>query len=134
MTEDSSVKPTFCAPEEIAACCAPETNKTGCCGPRGSAAAEAPAENVQAEGIKIEVVGPGCASCQQLHEIAQRAATEIEQPTSVVYLSGQDGMRRMMELGMMSAPILVVDGKIAMVGYSPSVQKIRNAILDTAAR
>lgn len=84
--------------------------------------------------MKIEVVGTGCATCQKLHEITERAAADIGPEAKVEYKSNQEGMKRLMELGLMSSPALVVDGKIAMMGYSPSVQKIKNAILETAAR
>lgn len=86
------------------------------------------------EVVRIEVIGPGCASCHQLHEIVKKLAPELELKSEVVYLSGQEGIQRMMQLGMMQAPILLVDSKVAMVGYHPSAQKIKNAIIETAAR
>ena len=82
--------------------------------------------------MKIEVVGTGCATCQQLHKITQVAAAEIGDNAEVAYVTNQDGMKRLLELGLMQSPALVVDGKIAMVGYSPSAQKIKNLILETA--
>ena len=84
--------------------------------------------------MKIEVVGTGCATCQRLHEITKQAAADIGPDAEVEYKSNQEGMKRLMELGLMSSPALVVDGKIALMGYSPSVQKIKKAILETAAR
>jgi small redox-active disulfide protein 2 len=84
--------------------------------------------------VRIEIVGPGCASCRQLHEVVKKLAPELGLKNEVVYLSDQEGMQRMMQLGMMQAPILLVDGKVAMVGYHPSAQKIKNAIIETAAR
>ncbi|MEO8104749.1 MAG: MTH895/ArsE family thioredoxin-like protein [Candidatus Saccharibacteria bacterium] len=84
--------------------------------------------------MKIEVVGTGCATCQQLYKITQQAAADINPKTLVEYKSNQAGMERLLELGLMQSPALVVDGKIAMIGYSPSIQKIKNAILETASR
>lgn len=84
--------------------------------------------------MKIEVVGSGCPTCAQLHEVTKQAAAEIGPEAEVVYLTGVAGMQRLMELGLMQSPALVVNGQIAMVGYSPSVQKIQNAILETAAK
>ena len=82
------------------------------------------------EGVAtIEVVGPGCASCKQLHKIVQYVSPSLGIENEVIYLSGQEGISRMMELGVMQAPILVVNGKIAMKGYSPSTEKIKEAIL-----
>lgn len=84
--------------------------------------------------MKIEVIGTGCATCQQLHKITLQVAANIGPETEVEYKSNEVGMKRLMELGIMRSPALVVDGKIAMIGYSPSIQKIQNAILETAAR
>lgn len=79
-------------------------------------------------------MGTGCATCQRLYEITKQAAADIGPEAEVEYKSNQEGMKRLMELGLMSSPALVVDGKLAIMGYSPSVQKIKNAILETAAR
>lgn len=82
--------------------------------------------------MHIEVVGTGCVTCQNLYGITKKAAADIGPDAEVVYKSNQEGMKRLMELGLMSSPALVVDGKLAMMGYSPSIQKIKNAILETA--
>jgi small redox-active disulfide protein 2 len=82
--------------------------------------------------MKIEVVGTGCAKCQQLHKTTQKVAAEIDSTAEVTYLTNQDGMKRLLELGLMQSPALVVDGKIAMIGYSPDAQKIKSLILETA--
>ena len=82
--------------------------------------------------LRIEVVGTGCATCQQLHEIAKRVATEIGPRASVEYVTDQSGAKRLIELGLMHSPALVVNGNIAMVGYHPSTQKIKSLILDNA--
>lgn len=82
--------------------------------------------------MKIEVVGTGCATCKQLHEITKSVATEIGFEANVEYVSGQDGMKRLMELGLMSSPALVVNGKVAMVGFNSSAQKIKSLILENA--
>lgn len=84
--------------------------------------------------MKIEVVGTGCAMCKQLYEITKRAAAEIGSEASVEYLSDQAGMKRLVELGLMQSPALVVNGKIAMIGYRPSVQFIKTKILETAGQ
>jgi len=41
-------------------------------------------------------------------------------------------MRRLMELGLMRSPALVVNGKVAMIGYEPSVNSIKDRILEAA--
>lgn len=84
--------------------------------------------------MNIQVVGSGCPTCKNLYKITKRAAAEIGLEAKVEYLSEKAGMQRLIELGLMQSPALIVDGKIALIGYSPSIQKIKNAILETAAK
>jgi len=80
--------------------------------------------------IQIEVVGTGCATCQRLHEITQRVAAEIGPEAVVTYVANQDGMRRLLALGLMQSPALVVNDKVAMIGFNPSTEKIKALILE----
>jgi hypothetical protein len=121
-TSATTVTKTDCCDGQDASCC-DKKETAGCCSP---AQADTPKKEDMAT---IEVVGPGCASCQQLHKIVQYVSPSLGIENEVIYLSGQEGISRMMELGVMQAPILVVNGKIAMKGYSPSTEKIKEAIL-----
>lgn len=82
--------------------------------------------------IHVEVVGTGCATCQQLHRIAKVVAAKIGSEVSVDYISNQDGMKRLMALGLMQSPALVVNGKVVMVGYNSNTEKIKSLILENA--
>ena len=82
--------------------------------------------------MKIEVVGSGCATCKQLYALTLRAAERIGGETSVEYVAEAAGMKRLMELGLMRSPAVVVDGKVAMVGYEPSIDAIKDKILGAA--
>lgn len=119
----SSTTKTACCDSDTTTDCCDEKQVADCCAPTQA--------NVsKKEGVAtIEVVGPGCASCKQLHKIVQYVSPSLGIENEVIYLSGQEGISRMMELGVMQAPILVVNGKIAMKGYSPSTEKIKEAIL-----
>ncbi len=80
----------------------------------------------------IEVVGTGCATCQQLYDIVKKANSEIDSGSKVEYISNQEGMKRLLELGLMQSPALVVNDKVALVGYSPSIQKIKSLIIENS--
>lgn len=80
--------------------------------------------------MKIEVVGSGCATCKQLYALTLRAAERIDGATSVEYVTESAGMKRLMELGLLRSPAVVVDGKVAMVGYEPSIDAIKDKILE----
>lgn len=79
--------------------------------------------------MKIEVIGTGCPTCKQLHELTLRAAESIGEHAKVEYITQQAGMKRLIELGLMSSPALAVDGKVVLVGYISSVEKIKELIL-----
>lgn len=78
--------------------------------------------------MKIQVLGSGCATCQKLYEITQQAAKELCLADNVEYLSGDEGIAKIVELGAMSSPVLTIDGQIAMVGFSPNIDKIKGLL------
>lgn len=82
--------------------------------------------------MRIEVVGTGCPTCKQLYALTLRAASRIGDDAKVEYVAEAAGMKRLMELGLMRSPAIVVDGKVALVGYEPSIDGIKNRILEAA--
>lgn len=82
--------------------------------------------------MKISVYGSGCPTCKKLYEITQKAVGEINPEVKVEYVSGEQGMQKMIELGAMSSPVLAVNGKIAMTGFTQDISKIKAAILKVA--
>ncbi|MFH2021016.1 MAG: thioredoxin family protein [archaeon] len=78
--------------------------------------------------MKISVYGSGCPTCKKLYEITQKAASEMSPKEKVEYVSGQQGMQKIIELGAMSSPVLAVNGKIAMTGFTSDISKIKAAI------
>lgn len=82
--------------------------------------------------MKIEVVGTGCPTCRQLYALTLKAAERIGVEAKVEYVSEAAGMKRLMELGLMRSPALVVNNKVAMIGYEPSIDGIKDKILEAA--
>lgn len=82
--------------------------------------------------MEIEVIGTGCPTCKQLYALTLKAAAMIGDDAKVEYIADAAGMKRLMELGLMRSPALVVNGKIAMVGYDPNVNNLKNKILEAA--
>lgn len=78
--------------------------------------------------MSIQVLGSGCATCKKLFEITQKATAEMGIMESVEYITGSEGMQKIIELGAMSSPLLVVNGQIAMVGFNSNVEKIKEKI------
>jgi glutaredoxin len=79
--------------------------------------------------MRITVIGSGCPTCKRLHEITQKAVLEMGTNDKVEYISGQEGIQKIIELGAMSSPVLCVNGKIAMIGFTPDISKIKATIL-----
>lgn len=78
--------------------------------------------------MKIQVLGSGCATCKKLHEITQKAVSEMGLKEQVEYISGSEGMQALIEIGSMTSPVLVVDGEIVMSGFTPDIEKIKKLI------
>lgn len=78
--------------------------------------------------MKIQVLGSGCVTCARLNEIAKKAVLEMGLDAKVEYLTGAEGMQKIIELGAMSSPLLVVDGEIAMTGFTPDIENIKRKI------
>ena len=79
--------------------------------------------------MKIEVIGTGCPTCKQLYALTLRAAERIGAEAKVEYIAEAAGMKRLMELGLMRSPALAVDGKVVLIGYEPSIERIKDLIL-----
>lgn len=78
--------------------------------------------------MKIQVLGSGCATCKNLHEMTQKAVEELGLHESVEYLTGAEGTQKIIELGSMTSPVLTINGKIVMTGFTPDIEKIKRLI------
>jgi len=73
----------------------------------------------------IQVLGTGCPKCQKTAEIAEAAARnlnlefELEKVTDIT---------KILELGVMTTPALLVDGKLRYSGRVPSVEDVEKIL------
>lgn len=74
--------------------------------------------------MNIKIFGSGCPTCKKLYELTQTAVTELGIEADIEYI---DDINKIIELGVMQSPVLVIDGKIAMLG-SGSLDKIKEII------
>jgi small redox-active disulfide protein 2 len=81
--------------------------------------------------MKIQVLGSGCPTCHKLYEITLEAVKELNLKEEVEYITGNDGIQKIIELGTMSSPVLAVNGQIAMTGFIPDVEIIKEKIKKT---
>lgn len=78
--------------------------------------------------MKIQVLGSGCTTCKNLYELAQKAVDEMKIKTKVEYISGNEGIQKIIELGAMNSPVLAVNDQIAMTGFVPNIEVIKKKI------
>lgn len=77
--------------------------------------------------MNIKVLGTGCATCKQLHESVLKAVEELKLEINVEYIND---VQAMLDLGVMSSPVLVVNDVPVAVGQIPSYEKIKQFIVD----
>ncbi len=75
--------------------------------------------------MNIQVLGSGCPTCKKLYEITQKAVKELNLSDEVEYSTD---VSKIIEMGVMSSPVLAVNGKPVMVGFTPDIEKIKAAI------
>lgn len=78
--------------------------------------------------MNIQILGSGCPTCQKLHLIVEEIVSEVGKNDTVEYITGDEGIKEIMELGIMSSPVLVVDGIPVMVGFIPDKNRIKEKI------
>ncbi|WP_136810289.1 thioredoxin family protein [Desulfosediminicola flagellatus] len=75
--------------------------------------------------MKIHVLGPGCAKCNQLAESAAQAADEL----GIEYeLEKVTDFNDIMAFGVMMTPGLVIGGEVKSVGRVPSLNEIKDML------
>ena len=74
---------------------------------------------------KIEVLGPGCARCRETFRVVQHV---VQQEGLDVELVKDESIERMMALGMLSTPGLVIDGKVVVSGRVPKADEVRHLL------
>ncbi len=82
--------------------------------------------------MKIQIFGSGCPTCKKLYEITQKAVEELKSGDKVEYLTGKDGIQKIIELGSMSSPVLAINDTIAMVGFTPDIEKVKRIIREAS--
>ncbi|MCX6013491.1 MAG: thioredoxin family protein [Chloroflexi bacterium] len=75
--------------------------------------------------MKIQVLGSGCPTCKKLHEITTEAVKQLNLNGSVEYITD---VSKIVEMGVMSSPVLAINGKPVMVGFLPDIEKVKDLL------
>jgi small redox-active disulfide protein 2 len=74
---------------------------------------------------KIQILGTGCAKCNKLAELAEKAAGELD----IQYeLEKVTDLNDIMNFGVMVTPALVVDGEVKIAGKVPKIDDIKKML------
>lgn len=83
--------------------------------------------------MHIQVLGSGCPTCHTLFEITKKVVDEMGLNDQVEYVTGDDGIKKIISLGAVSSPVLAIDDKIVLTGLPHDGNKIRD-IIQAAAK
>ncbi len=75
--------------------------------------------------MKIQVLGPGCANCKQLHKNTMAAVMEANVDADVEKV---EDISQIMKFGIMATPALVIDGVVKTSGRVLTVAEIKKLI------
>ena len=87
-----------------------EEDKSCCC---SGSSAENKYDVVLSEATSVKVLGAGCKSCHQMYENTKKAVSDLGLDLQVEYITD---MEKVMQYGVMSMPVLVVNEKVVSAG------------------
>ena len=76
--------------------------------------------------MQIQVLGSGCRTCKNLFELTQKALAELSMDDEVEYITD---ISKIIEMGIMTSPVLTIDGKAVMEGSTTNIENIKDLIL-----
>jgi small redox-active disulfide protein 2 len=77
--------------------------------------------------ITIKILGPGCANCRRLEELARKAAQELGVKAEVLKVSDAGSI---LKYDILSTPGLVINEKVVSSGRIPSLASIQGWVRD----
>lgn len=77
--------------------------------------------------MKVQVLGPGCRSCKQLHKEVIKAVDELNLQIEIEYITD---MAKIVETGIMSLPALIINDVLVSSGKLLSSNQIKELLSD----
>jgi small redox-active disulfide protein 2 len=74
---------------------------------------------------KIEVLGPGCARCQETYRVVRHVVESAGLSCEVVK---NESIDRMVELGLLATPGVAFDGKVVISGRIPKTDEVKQLL------
>ena len=79
--------------------------------------------------MKIQILGTGCAKCNALTMVTEKAAQSIGLPYELEKVTD---LKQIMAFGVMLTPALVVDGKVRVAGKVPNLNELKTLLQPAA--
>lgn len=73
----------------------------------------------------IQVLGSGCSTCKKLFELTKEAAKQLNIDIEVEYVTD---IQKIIEMGVMSSPVLAINGQAVLAGQLPNINKIKELL------
>lgn len=77
--------------------------------------------------MTIQVLGSGCTTCKNLFELTKDIVSELKIDTEVEYITD---ISRIIEMGVFTSPVLAIDGKPIMTGFSSNRERLKELIIE----
>ena len=79
--------------------------------------------------MKLQILGTGCAKCNALTMVAEKAAQTLGLPYELEKVTD---LKQIMAFGVMMTPALVVDGKVKVAGKVPNLNELKTMLQPAA--
>ncbi len=77
--------------------------------------------------MEIKVIGAGCDKCGRLYEDVCQAVEELGLAAEIVKV---EDLVEIVRLGVMSAPAVMVDGRLVVSGRAPNVKTLKKLLAE----
>lgn len=78
--------------------------------------------------MTIQVLGAGCKNCQKLFEVTKEVVKELGIAGEVEYITD---VQKIIAMGLMQSPVLAINGKPVLVGFTADKEKIKSLIKES---
>ncbi|HUK14298.1 MAG TPA: thioredoxin family protein [Thermoanaerobaculaceae bacterium] len=73
----------------------------------------------------VEILGSGCARCEETYRVVRHVVEEAGLACEVVKV---ESYQRMAQLGVMATPAVAIDGGVVLAGRVPKAEEIRQLL------